>query len=197
MMRSRPRAGRPHQGRAACQGSRPGGRDPGRVASGGPDRAARQRRLWRNLQLLIRRHRATNRAEPRCSLRDANSAPISGSPEILELLKTGRPEVWPDRVAELRTNQARLKRLLGEGAARQWDRLLTAEQAAQKIKTADANRDLSNASRSCRSSDALSKNSASSVESWTARPAGGPSATRPRPLRGSHPRNASNARRST
>ena len=31
-------------------------------------------------------------------------------------------------------------------------------------------------------------NSASSVESWTARPAGGPSATRPRPLRRSHPR---------
>ena len=65
---------------------------------------------------------------------------------VLELLKTGRPEVWPDHVAELRTNKARLKSLLGEGAARQWDRLLTAEQAAQKINTADGNRDdLSNA----------------------------------------------------
>ena len=38
------------------------------------------------------------------------------------------------------------KSLLGDGAARQWDRLLTAEQVAQKVKTADGNRDdLSNA----------------------------------------------------
>ena len=65
---------------------------------------------------------------------------------VLELLKTGKPEVWPDHLAELRTNKAKLKSLLGDGAARQWDRLLTAEQVAQKVKTADGNRDdLSNA----------------------------------------------------
>ena len=64
---------------------------------------------------------------------------------ILELLQTGKPEVWPDHMVQLRAHRARLAELFGKGAARQWDRLLAAETAAQKVKTADGTRDLSNA----------------------------------------------------